>query len=45
MKKVYQLEGKRRTENIIYKCIVSTFAQPDKAYLGTLRKEILKKVL
>ena len=29
------LEGKCRTENIIYKCIVSTSGHPDKVYLGT----------
>ena len=36
------LEGKCITENIIYKCIVSTSGHPDKVYLGT-SKEILKK--
>ena len=36
------LEGKCRSENIIYKCIVSTSGHPDKVYLGTA-KEILKK--
>ena len=29
------LEGKCRTENIIYKCIASTSSHPDKVYLGT----------
>ena len=29
------LEGKWRTENIIYECIVSTSGHPDEAYLGT----------
>ena len=29
------LEGKCRTENIIYKCIASTSGHPDKVYLGT----------
>ena len=29
------LDGKCRTENIIYKCIVSTSVNPDKAYLET----------
>ena len=29
------LEGKSRTENIIYKCIVSTSGHPNKIYLGT----------
>ena len=28
------LEGKCRTENIIYKCIASTSGHPDKVYLG-----------
>ena len=29
------LEGKCRTENIVYKCIASTSGPPDKLYLGT----------
>ena len=35
-------EGKCRTENIIYKCIVSTSGQPDQVYLGTARTPTLK---
>ena len=34
-KKDCTLEGKCRTENIIYKCVVSTSDHPDKAFLGT----------
>ena len=30
------LVGKCITENIIHKCLVSTFDQPDKAYLGNV---------
>ena len=29
------LEGKCRTENIVYKCIASTSGPPDKLYLET----------
>ena len=29
------LEGQRRVENIIYKCVASTSVNEDKAYLGT----------
>ena len=34
-KEDFSLEGKCRTKNIIYKCIVSTSGHPDKAYLQT----------
>ena len=36
------LEGKCRTENIIYKCIASTSCQPDKVYLGTAERDFRK---
>ena len=39
----YPLEGKCRTENIIYKCIVSTCFHPDKAYLGTAKGDFKKR--
>ena len=32
----YQLKGKCRTKNMIYKCLVPTLVHPDKAYLGTI---------
>ena len=35
-KEDWPLEGKCRTENLIYKCIVSTSAHPDTVYLGTV---------
>ena len=39
------LDGKYRTENIIYKCIVSPSGNPDKAYLeteeGILKRDII----
>ena len=38
-----RLEGKCRTENMIYKCIVSTCFHPDKAYLGTAEGEFKKR--
>ena len=37
------MEGKCRTENIIYKCIASTSGQPDKVYLGTAEGDFQKK--
>ena len=32
-KEDFPLKGRYRAENIIYKCVVSTPADPDKAYL------------
>ena len=37
------MEGKCRTENILYKCIVSTFGHPDKVYLGTVEGDFKKR--
>ena len=37
------LEGKCRTENIIYKCIASTSGHPDKVYLGTAEGDFKKR--
>ena len=37
------LEGKCRTENIIYKCIASTSGHPDKVYLGTAEGDLKKR--
>ena len=38
------LGGSRcRTENIIYKCIVSTSGHPDKVYLGTVEGDLEKR--
>ena len=43
-KKIYRpLEGKCRTENIVYKCIVSTSVHPDTAYLGTADGDFKKR--
>ena len=36
------LEGKYRTENIIYACIVSTSGHPDKVYFGTAQEDFEK---
>ena len=36
------LEGKCRTENIVYKCIASTSGPPDKLYLGTAEGDFKK---
>ena len=36
-------EGKTRTENIIYKCIVLTSGHPDKVYLGTAEGDSKKR--
>ena len=37
------LEGKCRTENIIYKCITSRSGHPDKVYLGTAEGDFKKR--
>ena len=37
------LEGKCRTENIIYKCIASASGHPDKVYLGTAEGDLKKR--
>ena len=37
------MEGKCRTENIIYKCIISTSGHPDKAYLGNAEGDFEKR--
>ena len=37
------MEGKCRTENIIYKCIASTSGHPDKVYLGTAEGDFKKR--
>ena len=38
------MEGKSRTENVIFKCIVSTSGHPpDKAYLGTAEGDFKKR--
>ena len=37
------LEGKCRTENIIYKCVVSTPGHSDKVYLGTAEGDFKKR--
>ena len=42
-KENWSLEGKCRTENILYKCIVSTFGHPDKVYLGTVEGDFTKR--
>ena len=42
-KEHYPLEGKYRTENIIYKCMVSTSGHPDKAYLGNAETDSKKR--
>ena len=39
----YPLEGKSRTENIIYKCIASRSGHPDKVYLGTAEGDFKKR--
>ena len=39
------LEGKCRTENIIYKCMVSTSDHPDKTYLGTAEGDFKKDII
>ena len=36
--------GKCKTENTIYKCIVSTSVYPDKAYLGTAEGHFFFKI-
>ena len=38
------LEGKCRTENIVYKCIASTSGPPDKLYLGTTEGDFKKYI-
>ena len=37
-------DEKRKTENIIYRCIVSTSSYPDKAHLGTVEGDFLKNI-
>ena len=37
------LEGKCRTENIIYKCMAWTSCHPDKVYLGTAERDFKKR--
>ena len=37
------MEGKCRTENIFYKCIVSTSGHPDKVYLRTAEGDFKKR--
>ena len=37
------MEGKCRTENIIYKCIASTSGHPDKVNLGTVEGNFKKR--
>ena len=37
------MEGKRRTENILYKCIVSISGFPDKVYLGAAEGHFKKR--
>ena len=38
------LEGKCRTENVIYNYKVSTSGQADEAYIGTAEADIKKKI-
>ena len=42
-KEDYPLEGKCRTENIIYKCTFSTSGHPDKVYLATAEGDFKKR--
>ena len=37
-------DEKRKTENIIYRCVVSTSSYPDKAHLGTVEGDFLKNI-
>ena len=39
------MEGKRRTKNIVYKCIVWTYHQPDKAHSGTAGRYFWKDLI
>ena len=39
------MEGKCRTEKIIYKCIMSTSGHPDKAYLRTAEGDFKKDII
>ena len=43
-KEDYPLKGKCRTENIVYKCIVSASVHPDKGYLGTTEEDFKKDI-
>ena len=42
-KEDYLLEGKCRTEKIIYICIASTSGHPDQVYLGTAEGDFKKR--
>ena len=39
------MEAKCRTKNIVYKCIVWTYDQPDKAHSGTAGRYFSKDVV